>query len=130
MHLHLLDMGLGELAKAARPLISETMSHFWPETILTGGFIIAIILDLFIRKSSNKKAVGYFALIVLAAAFVTSWYQWVPFIKGDWEGGRMIFPYFQTLVPQFGMAVVDNFAVFFKLVISLAAIFVVLMSLL
>lgn len=130
MHLHLLDISLGELAKAIKPLISDTMSHFLPETILTGGFILAIILDLLIRKSSQKKLTGYFALIVLAGAFVASWYQWVPFVKGNWEGGRMIFPYFQTLVPQFGMAVVDNFAVFFKLLISLAAIFVVLMSLL
>ena len=79
MHLHLLDTSLGEFAKAIRPLISDTMSHFLPETILTGGFILAIILDLLIKKSSQKKLTGYFALIVLAGAFVASWYQWIPY---------------------------------------------------
>jgi NADH-quinone oxidoreductase subunit N len=132
MHLQLLDISLSDLANALKPLISETMSHFIPETILTGGFLLAIILDLLIRKSSQKKLTGYFALIVLAAAFVTSLNQWIPYHPGSgtWQGGKMIFPYTTTLVPILGMAVVDNFAVFFKLLISVSAMLIVLMSLL
>ncbi|MEP7235705.1 MAG: NADH-quinone oxidoreductase subunit N, partial [Ignavibacteriota bacterium] len=132
MHLTLLDISLSDLATTLKPLIGETMSRFLPETILTAGFLLAIILDLLIRKSSQKKLTAYFALVVLAAAFATSWMQWRPYTPGSptWEGGKMIFPYTTTLVPAIGMAVVDNFAVFFKLLISLSAILVVLMSLL
>ncbi len=132
MHLPLLDTSLGDLANTLKPLIGETMSRFIPETILTAGFLLAIILDLLIRKPSQKKLTAYFALVVLAAAFVTSWMQWKPYQPGSptWQGGKMIFPYTTTLVPAIGMAVVDNFAVFFKLLISLSAILVVLMSLL
>ena len=120
------------LAKLFAPMVKTSMSNFVPETILTAGFLLAIILDLLIRKSSQKRLTGYFALIVLVAAFVTSWMQWQPYEQGSatWKGGMMIFPYLTTLVPQVGMAVVDNFAVFFKLLISLSAILVVLMSLL
>ena len=121
-----------ELSKLFAPMVKTSMSHFLPESILTGGFLLAIILDLLIRKSSQKKLTGYFALIVLAGAFIASWMQWQPYQQGSasWKGGAMIFPYVQTLVPLVGMAVVDNFAVFFKLLISLSAILIVLMSLL
>jgi len=131
MHLTFLDTSLSDLANALKPLIGETMSHFIPETVLTAGFLLAIILDLLIHKTKEKKVTGYFALVVLATAFATSWMQWKPFVPGSatWAGGKMIFPYTTTLVPAVGMAVVDNFAVFFKLLISLSAILIVLMSL-
>jgi len=132
MHLTLLDTNLSDLANALKPLIGKTMANFLPETILTAGFLLAIIIDLLIRKSANKKITGYFVLLVLGVAFYTSWLQWQPYQAGStsWKGGSMIFPYTTTLVPIVGMAIVDNFAVFFKLLISLSAIFVVLMSLL
>ena len=129
MNLQLLD--LQQVAKSMAPLVNLTMTKFIPETILTGGFLLCIILDLLIKKSSQKHISGYFALIVLVAAFETSWAQWVPHVDGKpWDGGMMIFPYTQTLIQRFGMAVVDNFSVFFKLLISLSGIFIVLMSLL
>jgi NADH-quinone oxidoreductase subunit N len=132
MHVTILDTNLSDLANALKPLLGKTMANFLPETILTAGFLIAIIIDLFIRKSANKKITGYFAIVVLAAAFAASWMQWIPYQPGSptWKGGSMIFPYSTTLVPSIGMAVVDNFAVFFKLLISLSAILIVLMSLL
>ncbi|MEI8133800.1 MAG: NADH-quinone oxidoreductase subunit N [bacterium] len=132
MHAYLLDTSLSDLAKALTPLLGKTMGNFIPETILTAGFLFAILIDLFIRKSSQKKYTGYFVILVLGAAFATSWMQWVPYQQGSptWKGGSMIFPYTTTLVPIVGMAVVDNFSVFFKLIISLSGIFVVLMSLL
>ena len=78
------------------------------------GFLLAIIFDLFIRKLSNKKLTGYFAIVVLVAAFIASWMQWIPYQPGSssWKGGSMIFPYSSTFFPTIGMAVVDNFAVF------------------
>src|SRR5579872_1108804 len=132
MNLHLLDTSLSDLANALKPMLSKTMANFLPETILTAGFLAAIIIDLFIRKSSNKKLTGYFAILVLAAAFFASLAQWQPYHAGStsWKGGSMIFPYSTTMIPIIGMAVVDNFAVFFKLLISVSAIFIVLMSLL
>jgi NADH-quinone oxidoreductase subunit N len=132
MHVQFLDTSLSEIAKMLQPLLGKTMSNFLPETILTAGFLVAIIIDLLIRRSGNKKITGYFAILVLVAAFIASWMQWEPYQVGSqtWKGGSMIFPYTQTLVPIVGMAIVDNFAVFFKLLISLTGIFIILMSLL
>src|SRR5690242_3022172 len=105
----LLDTNLNDLANALKPLISKSMSNFLPETILTGGFLLAIIIDLFIRKSSQKKLTGYFAILVLSGAFFASLAQWQPYHAGSssWKGGMMIFSYSTTMVPTIGMAVVD-----------------------
>ena len=64
--MHLLDTNLSDLANALKPLLGKTMANFLPETILTGGFLLAIILDLFIRRSSQKKLTGYFIHTLLA----------------------------------------------------------------
>ncbi len=145
MSFFLLDSGIAtaELTK----FVNFSMGKFIPELILTAGFLFAIILDLLIKQKNAKKLVGYFAFIVLAAAFAMSWDQ-LAYFHGEikdipkWAGGKMIFPYSQTLpAPQlisptegffapFSMVVVDNLSVIFKMIISLAGMFVVGMSLL
>jgi len=121
---------LGAIAHKAQPLISQSLQHFLPETILVVGFLVSILLDLSIKKSSEKKYTGYFALMVFIAAGYAAFQQWVPYVaKQPWQGGQFIFFYTETLLPPLGMAVVDNFAVFFKLLISLSGVFIVLMSL-
>jgi NADH-quinone oxidoreductase subunit N len=134
---------LEAVSKQMMPYIKYSMENFMPETVLMAGFIAAIVIDLLLGKNGNKKITGYFALLVLAAAFLLSWQQWIPFQeKVDWKGGSVIFPYSMSffapladpvaggLKVVYGMSVVDNFAVFFKLLISLSAIFIVGMSLL
>lgn len=119
------------------PYVKYSLDKFMPETLLTAGFILAIILDLFVRKTSQKKLTGYFALLVLAVVAFFSWKQWMPFEFGN---GKIIFPTAQTLlapgvdgagglIVNYGMAVVDNFAIFFKLLIAVSAILIVCMSL-
>ncbi|MBS1903918.1 MAG: NADH-quinone oxidoreductase subunit N [Bacteroidetes bacterium] len=141
MHVSLLEtvaLGAGSVGQ----FVAESMTKFVPETIVTGGFLLAIILDLFIKDKAGKKLVGSFALLVLAAAFVESLTQmtwWTP--NQSWQGGTGIFPYTMTLFPPmansmtktmdvfYSMAVVDNFAVLFKLIISLSGMLVIGMSL-
>jgi NADH-quinone oxidoreductase subunit N len=122
---------LAALASHVQPFMTQSLQHFLPETILTGGFLLAIILDLFITKGKDRRITGYFAILVFAAAGYASFLQWIPFdpLGHDWKGGTMIFNYFESLTPPLGMMVVDNFAVFFKLLISLTGIFIILMSL-
>lgn len=134
---------LEAVSKQMMPYVKYSMENFMPETVLMAGFIAAIVIDLLLGKNGNKRITGYFALLVLAAAFFLSWQQWIPFQeKVDWKGGSVIFPYSMSFFAPiadpvaggmkvvYGMSVVDNFAVFFKLLISLSAIFIVGMSLL
>ena len=122
---------LHTIAQHALPFITQSLKNFLPETILTAGFLIAILLDLSLKRSSHKKITGYFTMIVFLAAGIAAFQQWapVPTVVRDWKGGESIFFYTESLVPPFGMAVVDNFAVFFKLLISLTGILIVSMSL-
>jgi len=122
---------LTALANHVQPFVTQSLQHFLPETILIAGFILAIVLDLFIKKGGDRRVTGYFAILVFAAAGYAAFQQWVPFnpLGHEWKGGQMIFFYFVSLTPPLGMMVVDNFSVFFKLLISLTGIFIILMSL-
>ncbi len=140
MHSFLLDMAAA--GNGLTKFISVSMQNFQPETTLTVGFLLAIVFDLLIKKSSMKKATGVFALIVLGTAFALSCMQmtWYNAAEHGWKGGNIIFPYTQTLfAPQhqpdgswsgYGMAVVDNFGVIFKMIISLSGMMVIGMSML
>jgi NADH-quinone oxidoreductase subunit N len=67
------------------------------------------------------------------------WHSYDAMHPKDWKGGMQLFPLTQTLfapeghagaiVGGYGMAVVDNFAVFFQLLVSVAGILVLFMSL-
>lgn len=123
-----------------QPLVAYSLQYFLPEIILAVGFLLTIVIDLFLKRTQDKRITGYFAVVVLLAAGYVAAYQWIPFTPDkQWEGGKFIFPYSQTLfgpmqsegglVAAYGMLIVDNFAVFFKLLIALAGAIVVLMSL-
>ncbi len=121
---------LAGLASHVQPYMVQSLQHFLPETILTAGFLLAIILDLFIKKGGDRRITGVFAICVFAMAGYFSYQQWIPFnpTGHEWKGGLMIFNYFESLTPPLGMMVVDNFAVFFKLLICVTGIFIILMS--
>ena len=131
---------LATIATTVQWYVQYSLLHFLPETLLAIGFLLAILLDVFTRKT-GKHVTAYFAIAVLAVAGYAAALQWNgfdPLHPKGWKGGIPIFPYTQTLfAPQvtggdiqsgYAMAVVDNFAVFFKLLVSLAGILVILMS--
>lgn len=133
---------LGAISRGMQWYVNYSLYHFWPETILVVGFLLAIIVDLVERRTSRHHFTCYFSIAVLIAAGIAAAFQWSPFDPqhpSSWVGGTPIFPYTQTLfspevsgrfiVSGYGMAVVDNFSVFFKLLISAAGVMVLLMSL-
>jgi NADH-quinone oxidoreductase subunit N len=133
---------LSAVAKAVQWYSLYSINHFTPEVVLTIGFLLAILLDVLTKRSRTKTASTFFAIAVLAVSGVLSALQWHSFEPGhikEWQGGTLIFPYSQTLFAPnvtkgvlnsgYGMAVVDNFSVFFKLLVSAAGILVLLMSL-
>ena len=135
-----LPVDLTTIANTAQWYIQYSLLHFLPETLLVVGFLLTIILDVFTRKS-GKQVTAYFAVVVLAVAGYTAALQWNafdPLHPQQWKGGIPIFPYTQTLfAPEiaggniqsgYAMVVVDNLAVFFKLLTSVAGILVIFMS--
>ncbi len=133
---------LTTIAHAAQQYAAYSVNGFVPEIILVVGFLLAILLDALTRKSRSKQFSIWFAIGVLAIAGMFAAFEWHgfdPFHPRDWNPGQLIFPYTQTLFAPtvhrgvldsgYSMAVVDNFSVFFKLLVSLAGILVLLMSL-
>jgi NADH-quinone oxidoreductase subunit N len=89
--------------------LARSIGYFIPETILVIAFIIAILTDIFIKKSRNIT--GYIALTAFIAAAVAVFQQ-----------SAMNNPAF------FAMIVVDPFSQFFKFLILLSSFIVVLFS--
>jgi NADH-quinone oxidoreductase subunit N len=130
---------LSAISRTAAWYLNYSLNHFWPETILVIGFLVAIVIDLVERRTSRHHVTAIFSICILAAAGVAAWQQWTPFVAQQaWAGGTPVFPYSQSLfaphvqrgvmLDGYGMAVVDNFAVFFKLLVAAAGILVLLMS--
>ncbi len=133
---------LETIAHAMQGYVAISVNGFIPEIILGVGFLLAILLDAITHKATSKRFLVIVAAIVLAAAGVCSAFQW-QFLDvthaREWRAGFLVFPYSLSLFsPTFhngmldhgyAMAMVDNFTVFFKLLVSLAGILVLLMSL-
>jgi NADH-quinone oxidoreductase subunit N len=133
---------LERIAHAVQGYAAISVNGFGPELILGVGFLCAILLDALTKHASSKRFSVLFAAIVLAIAGGLACAQWHPFDPlhpRDWQPGFLTFPYSQTLfgpsmqnghlVHGYAMAVVDNFSVFFKLLVSTAGILALLMSL-
>ena len=90
--------------------ILESLSHFLPETVLTGTLCLAILSDVILRK--NRFVTSTIVLLGLL--------------------GSMFFVFQQSGLTESvfsGMVVVDPFAVFFKSIIGFSALLIVLFSL-
>ncbi len=133
---------LESIAHTVQGYVAISVNGFIPEIILGVGFLLAILLDAVTRKASSKRFSIIFAAIVLAIAGVFAAMEWHGFDSlhaREWAAGFLVFPYSQTLfAPTFhsgmldhgySMAIIDNFSVFFKLLVSLSGILVLLMSL-
>src|SRR5216684_3335894 len=86
-----------------------SLKYFYPESLLTAGVLIVVLLDLVIR---NKSFLGDLALVVTAASLLLIALE--PRLSGAWLFNRML--------------VFDSFAVFFRALIALAAVVAVWMS--
>jgi NADH-quinone oxidoreductase subunit N len=131
---------LRQLSEATRPWLEYSLYYFTPELILLGGFLLVILVDLVLRRSGSSRVItGALAFLALATSVYLSASEYIPH-SPKWEGGKLIFTYSQTLfgpmtgdqgeiMVPYGMLVVDNLAVFFKMLIGTAGALVVLMSL-
>jgi NADH-quinone oxidoreductase subunit N len=98
----------------------ESFGYFWPELILIGGLIGAMLLDLVARPGIHPWMrgpihAGWPARVALLAAF-GAWFATL--VQFDWAPGWL---FNRNLV-------FDQFAVFFRAVIGLATIAAVWMS--
>lgn len=90
--------------------ILKDLSFFYPETILTAALLAAILADLIFRRSATVVAVVAMAGLVAALAF--------------------LFPQAEASASIFSnMIAVDSFSFFFKLLILVSAILIVVFSL-
>ncbi len=89
--------------------ILESISRFLPETALTGALCLAILSDLMFRKKHTVTMVIVLLGFLASLAFVLL------------QGGI-------TETVFSGMVAVDPFATYFKIIIAMAAILVVLFS--
>jgi NADH-quinone oxidoreductase subunit N len=92
--------------------ISDSLSKFLPETVLTIFIIAIVIVELFIKRRTRIS--GYIALLGLILTFIFTVQQ------------NYITP--QTFFYQ--MVVVDPFALFFKVILLLSAFLIIFFSLL
>ncbi|MFT4569584.1 MAG: NADH-quinone oxidoreductase subunit N [Hyphomicrobiaceae bacterium] len=87
----------------------ESLGYSWPEIILALGSVSVLMLDLVVTR---KERLGELAMVIIGLACLAS-----GMLAGEagWLFNRMV--------------VVDSFAVFFKIVLGLAALATVFMSL-
>jgi NADH-quinone oxidoreductase subunit N len=88
----------------------QDLSHFLPEVVLTATILVAIVVDLIFKRTPAVVSTVVVAGLVLAGVLVL----------GQGQENISIFS---------NMLAVDAFAVYFKAVIILAALFVVIFSL-
>lgn len=128
MNDHVYD--LSSISGVMRPLLDQGLQHFLPEMILAVGFLLSLVLDLFLRKGSTKVWSAAFALAVLVASMIATVAQLLPASAANhWQGGIPIFRYSLQLPSSYAMLVVDNFSVLLKILVALAVILTLLMSL-
>lgn len=90
--------------------ILKDLQSFYPELALTGTFLVAILADLLFRRTATVVST-----VVMAGLIVTGF-----LVLGQSTMSASIFS---------NMVAVDSFAVFFKLIIIVSAILVVVFSL-
>ncbi|HEY3874786.1 MAG TPA: NADH-quinone oxidoreductase subunit N [Candidatus Kapabacteria bacterium] len=134
---------LSKIAHAVQGYSAISLNNFVPELVLGIGFLAAILLDAITRRARSKQFAAFFAMAVLAVAAVFSilqWHAFDPLHAREWaRSGSLVFPYSQLLfgpmlgtnsiVNGYAMIAVDNFTVFFKVLIAIGAILTLAISL-
>lgn len=107
--------------------ILTSFKNFMPEIILAGFFCVALLIDAFAPRGVSRRIVGGWAMAGILVAGFLSWAQTdttANEFMGNW------FFHAQRQPEGTGMLVVDNFAIFFKLLVCVAALLVTVFSLL
>jgi len=93
------------------PEYLNDLHYIWPEVVLTVGIILAIFSDL-ILKGGNQKVTGAIAALITCLVIF--------FIAKLWCDGTDHAP--------FGIILVDGFSLFFKLLLSIGLLVVIIFS--
>ena len=107
--------------------LGSSFRNFLPEIVLGTFFVLAIVAESLTKTSSARRAIGGFALVGFGLAGWLSLAQ-LELTRNDFAG-EWIFRAAHQAFGQ-GMMVVDTFAIFFKVLIAVAAILVVVFSML
>jgi len=89
----------------------QSLDFYWPELILTGVIVLAIILDLLLDKKDSGK-VGWVLILGLITVALAIYIQ---------DGTKTTTLFMDSIV-------LDPFASFFKMLVILATIFVSVVS--
>lgn len=99
----------------------ESLAYIYPEGVLVLSILVIFVVDLFVKE---KEQLGYIALVgatfalVLTSGLSLFGYQLITGLQGWGEGWLF-----------HRMMVIDNFAIFFKIILSLSAVGAIWMSL-
>ncbi len=117
--------------------LAASFASFLPEIVLGFFFVVAVLADSF--SGGSRRGVGYLALVGFLLAGILAflrigptlpdgqlelWTLGVNDFRGDWIFKASDQPF------GVGMYVIDDFAIFFKILIAITAVFVVVFSLL
>ena len=95
--------------------LSSSLQYIKPEIAISILLVIVVLFDLIFNK--NKNLLPFISIIGLLIT--------VYFVVGQFSVNNFAFKYSSTSV---GMLAVDSFAAFFKLIVILATIFIILFS--
>jgi NADH-quinone oxidoreductase subunit N len=104
--------------------LAASFGNFLPEIALGSFFVIALLIDAFVPGS--KRVVAVLALVAFLVAGLLAIDQ-IGLVRNNSFLGEWLFRATHQVAGQ-GMLVVDGFAIFFKVLIALAGVLVVLFS--
>src|SRR5437870_11187636 len=109
--------------------ITSSFNHFTPEIILASFFTIGLLVDIVFKRGS-RNVVGGWALLGFILAGWSAWKQasLTALTQSDFHG-EWLFKAAHQVFGQ-GMYVVDDFAIYFKVLIAIAGVLVTVFSLL
>ena len=96
----------------------QSLSLITPEIFLSGALIILVLADLIFHK--DKKIIPFIALLGIAATGYLTLSQFG--ING------FAFQTSQSMFSSYGMITVDQFGTFFKMIVVISSIFIILFS--
>lgn len=107
--------------------LAASFRNFLPEIVLGVFFVLALVAEALAKGTTARRAIAAFAFVGFALA---GWlaYQQVPLTNNDFRGEWLFRADYQAFGQ--GMLVVDTFAIYFKILIAIAGMLVIVFSLL
>jgi NADH-quinone oxidoreductase subunit N len=107
--------------------LGASFRNFLPEIVLGAFFVLALVAESFARSSSARRALAAFAFVGFAIAGWLAFAQ-VPLTENDFRGEWIFRAGYQAFGQ--GMLVIDTFSIFFKVLIAVAGMLVIIFSML